>query len=71
MLAVIFLVFIGIGAGIYFKTDLKLLGLIWIAVCFYVLLNLLLFRFKLYIDILFTCGFVVGGVFLLWKSEEK
>ena len=71
MLAATFLVFITIGLGIYFKTELKIPGIIWIAVCFYVLLNLLLFRFKLYIDIVFTLGFVVCGVALLYTAATK
>ena len=71
MLAVTFLVFVGIGLGIYFKTELQLLGILWIAICFYVLLNLLLFRFKLYIDILYTLGFVGFGVYLLYSSQTK
>jgi len=71
LLAVTFLVFIGIGLGLYFKTELKLAGIIWIAVCVYALLNLLLFRFKLYIDIVFTLGFVACGVALLYSSATK
>lgn len=71
MLGITFLVFICIGLGIYFKTNLKLLGIVWIAVCFYVLLNLLLFRFKLYIDIIFTLGFIVCGLVLLYEAEKK
>ena len=69
MLAVTFLVFVGIGLGIYFKAEMKLLGGLWIAICFYVLLNLLLFRFKLYIDILYTLGFIGFGVYLLYISQ--
>ena len=71
MLAATFVVFVAIGVGIYLKTELKLMGILWIAICFYVLLNLLLFRFKLWIDILYTLGFIGFGGFLLYMSETK
>ena len=70
MLTLTFLVFVAIGAGLYFKTSYQLLGILWIAICFYVILNLLLFRFKLYIDIVYTLGFVGFGVYLLYSSES-
>lgn len=70
MLTITFLVFVGIGAGIYFKTSYQLFGILWIAICFYVLLNLLLFRFKLYLDIIYTLGFVGYGGYLLYMSES-
>ena len=66
-----FLVLVGVGgAGVYY-TDYGLGGLVWISVCVYVLLNLLLFKYRKIIAILYSICFIAAGVFLLMTSEDN
>ena len=66
-----FLVLVGVGgAGVYY-TDYGLAGIVWISVCVYVLLNLLLFKYRKIIAILYSICFIAAGIFLLMTSEDN
>ena len=66
-----FLILIGVGAATINFTKYGLFGIVWIAMVIYILLNMLLGKFKKIIDILYSICFVAAGVFLLWTSDNN
>ena len=66
-----YLILLGIGAAAIYYTDYGLVGIIWISVCVYILLNVLLSSFRRIIDILFSIMFIVAGVILLLSSDNN
>lgn len=65
------LILIGVGAAAISFTDYGLGGIVWISVCIYILLNLLLKRFRKAIAVIFALLFVAAGVFLLVTSDDN
>ena len=59
------------GAAAITFTEYGLFGIIWISVCVYVLLNLLLKRFRKSIAFIYALCFVAAGVFLLVTSDDN
>ena len=62
---------IGIGGALISYTDYGLAGIVWISVCIYIVLNLLLYRFRRIIDVLYSGCFIAAGIFLLMVSDDN
>lgn len=60
----------GVGAALINFADQLLLGVVWIAICLYLVLNLLLTRYRTVIAILFTICFVGAGLVIMMSSDE-
>lgn len=71
LFGITFLILCGVGGALISFTDHGLIGIIWIAMCIYILLNLLLNRFRKVIAVLYSICFVVAGVFLLMTSDDN
>ena len=71
LFSITYLILIGVGVACVYWTDKGLLGIVWIAVCIYVLFNLLLYKYKRIIDVLFSVCFIIAGVFLLMTSDDN
>ena len=66
-----FLILVGVGGAAITFTDYGITGIIWISVCIYILLNMLLKRLRKAIAVIFALMFLVAGVFLLITSEDN
>lgn len=66
-----FLILIGVGGAAITFTDYGLGGIIWISVCIYTLLNVLLKRYRKAIAVLYALMFLLAGVFLLITSDDN
>ena len=71
LFGVTFLVLVAVGGALIYYTDYGLAGIVWIAVCIYVLLNLLLYQFRKIIAVAFSLMFVAAGVFILMTSDDN
>ena len=67
---VAWVILIGIGAAAVNFTAYGLFGIVWMTVCIYVLLNILLYRYRKVIGALFGICFVAAGTGLLWTSDD-
>ena len=71
LFGITFLILVGCGGAAISFTKYGLFGIVWIAMCIYILLNMLLQRFRKVIDVLFSICFVAAGVFLLLTSDDN
>lgn len=71
LFGITFLILIGVGGAAINFTEYGLFGIIWIAMCIYVLLNMLLHSFRKIIAVLFSICFIVAGIFLLMTSDDS
>ena len=65
------LVLLAVGAYALTFTHQGLFGIVWISVCIYILLNLLLYRFRKIIGAIYSFCFIVAGIFLLLTSDDN
>jgi len=68
---VAWLVLIGIGAAAVNYSEYGLFGIVWMSVCIYVLLNILLSSYRKVIGAIFGICFIAAGVFLLMTSDDN
>ena len=66
-----FLILIGAGAAAITFTEHGLAGIVWISVCIYVLLNLLLNNYRRIIDVLYSVCFIAAGIVLLMTADDS
>ena len=71
LFGITFLILVGVGAAAITFTDYGLGGILWISVCVYILLNLLLKSFRKVIACIFALCFIGAGVFLLVTSDDN
>ena len=63
------IILIGVGAAQIFWSDYGLSGIVWISVCVYIILNMLLYTWRRIIDVVYSLFFVAAGVILLISAE--
>ena len=66
-----FLVLVAAGGAAIHFTEYGLVGIVWISICIYVVLNLLLSRFRRVIDVLYSLCFIAAGIFLLLTADDN
>ena len=71
LFGITFLILIAAGGIVIQYTSYGLVGIVWISVCLYVVLNLLLSRFRKYIAIAFAFCFIAAGVIMLMTSDDN
>ena len=59
------------GAALIFLTSYGLVGIVWIAVWVYVLLNMLLYAWRKILAAVFAILFVGAGVLILMTSDNS
>jgi hypothetical protein len=63
------LILIAVGAAQVAYGDYGLSGIVWISLCVYIILNMLLYAYRRIIDVVFSLLFVAAGVVLLVFAE--
>lgn len=71
LFGVTFLVLVGVGGALIYYTEYGIVGIVWIAVCIYILLNLLIYKYRKIIAVAFSLMFIVAGVFILMTSDDN
>lgn len=65
------IILIGVGGAMVVWSEYGLLGIVWVSVCIYIILNLLLSSWKRVIDVAYCTIFVFAGIILLLTSKDN